>query len=127
MMQQQHKSPELEVFQEKYPDIYNLISSNIRFGLVNMALAKGLISQTSERTISDPFDHLTANARTTVFMNELKSSIEADPSALEKFIDLLSESDAAYYAMLIKNISEFHVTYCLLPHVLSITAILREM
>lgn len=114
MLQQQRKSPELEVFRDKYSNICNLISSNIRFGLASMALAKGLISQTTERTISDPFNHLTANARATTFMNELESSIEADPAALEKFINMLSESDAAYYAVLIKNISKLY--YCETVH-----------
>ena len=46
------------------------------------------------------------NERLNSFMTGLEQSIKLDPSVLEKFVAILRESDAAFYAVLIRTISE---------------------
>ena len=41
-------------------------------------------------------------------MEELESKIRIEPTALAKFVDMLTETDPAYYTPLIKTISELY-------------------
>lgn len=112
-MGQQPQSPELAVFQEKWDDISKLISDNIYDDLGLRAFAKGLIPEISSKTMSNPTSHLAPNVRTSLFMNELKCSIIDEPRMLERFIDMLEESNDVYYATLIRNIRKFSKIYWL--------------
>ena len=103
----QQRSPELMVFLEKQSDIHRLVSSTVQHNLAYRAFAKGLISETNKTTITDPLNRLTANERTNLFINELEARIKTDPTALTKFLNMLRESDAAYFSTLIRTISEF--------------------
>lgn len=110
-MPQQQKSPELTVFLEKWRDISEHISDNIYYDLGARAFAMGLIPQTTRMMMLDPASNLPANVRTSLFMNELKCSIEVDPKKLEIFIDMLNNSNSAYYATLIRDIRKFFHVY----------------
>ena len=59
--------------------------------------------------MTDPLNLLTADQRTDIFLNELESSIRNDASVLTVFVEVLRQSDAAYYATIIRIISESDV------------------
>lgn len=103
----QQQSPELMVFLKKRLTIRTKVLNNVHYDLAHEAYAKGLISKGVLRTVTDSRNNLTGDARTDLFLDELESSIRTDPTALTQFLSVLGESDAAYYAILIRNISEF--------------------
>lgn len=101
------QSPELTVFLGKRLSVRTKILNTVRYDLAHEAFAKGLISKGVLRIVTDPLNNLTGDARTDLFLDELESSIRTDPTALMQFLNVLNESDAAYYATLIRTISEF--------------------
>ena len=105
------QSPELSVFLEKLPVIRNGIFNSIQHGIAPRAYACGLTCQESHRAIMDSHSNLTADMRTDIFLNDLESRIRIDAASLTTFIEVLTQSDAAYHAPLTKIIGK--TTWCM--------------
>ena len=99
-------SLELMVFVDNRPTIRTGILSSVQHDIAHEAFARHLISKEVHRTVTDPSNRWTADERTDKFMEDLESGIRNDGMVLIKFIDMLRELDAAYYAPLIKTISK---------------------
>ena len=97
------------MFLEQRPVIRRGILSSVQYTIAPGAYARGLISEGVHRTMTDPLNLLTADQRTDIFLNELESSIRNDASVLTAFVEVLMQSDAAYYATIIRIISESNV------------------
>ena len=96
------------MFLEKRVTIRTGIMSTVQHDLAHEAFAKGLISKGVHRTVTDSRNNWTVDARTDAFLEELESKIRLDCTALKIFVDVLMESDAAYYDALIRTIRNYN-------------------
>lgn len=95
-----------------HSDIYECISKPaILSRFAHRASEFGLISKATKGILSEPLDRLTINERTTLFMSDLETSITSKPRALETFLDMLRESNDAFFETLISNVGMFYTDY----------------
>ena len=104
-------SLELMVFVDNRPTIRTGILSSVQHDIAHEAFARHLISKEVHRTVTDPSNRWTADERTDKFMEDLESGIRNDGKVLIKFIDMLRQLDAVYYAHLIETISKINRSY----------------
>ena len=70
--------------------------------LAHEAYSQGLILKS---THSEVLNKSLPGERATVFIQALEDSIKAEPTRLEKFVEILKKSDPAYYSTLIDKLS----------------------
>ena len=99
----QQQSHELRVFQENYLTLHTGIRDNVQ-DLVRRSFSRDLLPDGVRRNITDTHD---PQKKTDLLLSQLESSIKINPSVLMKFVDVLREADAVYYATLISPISKF--------------------
>ena len=97
---QQQQQPQ-EVFRENFAYIYRTVQGNVT-ELAHEAYSQGLILKS---THSEVLNKSIPSERATVFTQALEDSIKAEPTRLEKFVEILKKSDPAYYSTLINKLS----------------------
>ena len=112
MARPQRQSPELTVFLEKRSTIRTGIMSSVQHDVAQKAYARSLISDSVHRNVTGTLNRLTSDERTDIFLDELEQRIRNDPIVLEYFVQVLRQSDAAYYDVIIRIISKSKSTPC---------------
>ena len=97
---QQQQQPQ-EVFRENFAYICRTVQNNVT-PLAHEAYSQGMILS---GTHSEVLNKSTPSERATVFILALEDSIKSEPTRLEKFVEILKESDTAYYSTLINKLS----------------------
>ena len=98
-------SPELTAFLDCISTIRTGIYSTVQHDIATKAFARFLIPNEVHKDVTGS-NRWSTNERLNAFMTGLEQSIKSNPSVLEKFVDILRESDAGFYAGLIRTISE---------------------
>ena len=106
-MAEEQQSPELTVFKEQSDTIRTGILNNVQHDVAQKAYSRSLISDKVHRDVTGTLNRLMPDERTDLFMAELEQRIRNDPTVLMKFVNLLRQSDAAYYKVVIDTISTF--------------------